>query len=99
MAGGTMVSENLPPHEIARVDVMRAAVLAETKERERRAKEALGKIGSGGGRPSVQYQTSFSRERGERRQEFQAQSKGLRLSVSFSVSAVGIAGSLGRMLG
>lgn len=104
-ANGTLISENAPPHEVTGVDNIRAAILKDTKEMERRAQDAQRKTESVTRRPSapmkptLQHQATLKRDWGERKQEFRAQSKGLRLSLSLSVSAAGIAGSFSKMLG
>ncbi|KAF2242458.1 hypothetical protein BU26DRAFT_610297 [Trematosphaeria pertusa] len=88
---GTLLHENLPPHQVAGVEGMTAAVMRDTKEAERKAKVER--------RPSLQQRASLTRDWGERKQEFRAQANGLRLSLSLSVSAAGIAGGIGKMLG
>ncbi|KAJ4359912.1 uncharacterized protein N0V89_000469 [Didymosphaeria variabile] len=96
---GTLISENVPPHEAAGVERIRAAILKDTKEMEKKAQESQRRIESVPRRPNMQHQATLRRDWGERKQEVRAQSKGLRLSLSLSVSAAGIAGSFSKMLG
>ncbi|KAL1594321.1 hypothetical protein SLS60_010080 [Paraconiothyrium brasiliense] len=96
---GTVISENVPPHEAAGVESIKIAILNDTKEIERKAQTSQTRIESVPRRPSIQHQATLRRDWGDRKQEFHAQSKGLRLSLSLSVSAAGIAGSFSKMLG
>ncbi|KAL5455405.1 hypothetical protein PMIN06_004489 [Paraphaeosphaeria minitans] len=98
-ANGTVLSENVPPHEAAGVESIRAAILKDTKEMDMRVQQSQRKIESVSRRPSLQHQATLRKYWGERKQEFRAQSKGLRLSLSLSVSAAGIAGGFSKMLG
>lgn len=95
---GTLLYENLPPHELPGIEGMKADIQRDTQEVERRARERS-RIADVQRRPSLQHQATLRRDWGDRRQEFRAQSKGLRLSLSLSVSARGLAGGLGKMLG
>jgi len=98
---GTLITENIPPHEVAGFESIKAAILKDTEEMERQAQESQRKVESVPRRPSaqLQHQGTLRRDWGERRQEFRAQSNGLRLSLSLSVSAAGLAGSSSKMLG
>ncbi|KAF2443196.1 hypothetical protein P171DRAFT_433501 [Karstenula rhodostoma CBS 690.94] len=98
-ANGTVLSENVPPHEAAGVQGIRAAILKDTKEMDTRVQQSQKKVESVPRRSSLQHQATLKKDWGERKQEFRAQSKGLKLSLSLSVSAAGIAGSFGKMLG
>jgi len=96
---GTTISENLPPHEVSGLEAIKAAIIQDMQEAERRAKEKEKRIENVPRRQSLQQHASFKKEWGDRKQEFRAQAKGLKLSLSLSVSAAGIAGSFGKMLG
>ncbi|KAL5375936.1 hypothetical protein DPSP01_010801 [Paraphaeosphaeria sporulosa] len=98
-ANGTVLSDNVPPHEAAGIESIRAAILKDTKEIDMRVQQSQSKIESAPRRPGLQHQATLRKDWGERKQEFRAQSKGLRLSLSLSVSAAGIAGSFSKMLG
>ena len=101
-ANGTLISENTPPHEIAGVENIKAAILKDTKEMERRAKDKeviQRRLESVARKPSLQHQATLRTDFGDRKQEFRAQAKGLRVSLSLSISAAGLAGSFSKMLG
>jgi len=101
---GTILYENIPPHELAAVQAMQPVILQDTSVVEMKAKERERRLVVER-RPSLRHQASLRSEfgQGEKRQEIRAQkqSNGLRLSLSLSVSARGLAGGLGlgRMLG
>ncbi|KAF2676407.1 hypothetical protein K458DRAFT_322106 [Lentithecium fluviatile CBS 122367] len=103
---GTLLYGNLPPHEVPAIQALQPVILQDTraaeksgKERERERRLIVER------RPSLRHQGSLKTDWGEgdTRQEIRArkQANGLRLSLSLSVSAKGIAGGfgLGRMLG
>jgi hypothetical protein len=101
-ANGTLISENMPPHEMAGVENIKAAILKDTKEIEKRAKEkevVQRRLESVAKKPTLKHQATLRAEFGDRKQEFRAQAKGLRMSVSLSISAAGLAGSFSKMLG
>ena len=100
-ANGTLIAENVPPHELAGVTSIRAAILADTKDMERRAKDKeviQRRLESVARRPSLQQRASLRTEFGDKKHEFRAQAKGIKLSLSLSVSAAGVAGSFSKML-
>jgi hypothetical protein len=109
---GTMLCENVPPHEGAAVEAMRAAVVQDTRAMEAKAKQKERRMiverrstSFVDRRPNLKPQISVRREfsEGAERHEVKAQrqAKGLKLSLSLSVSARGLAGGfgLGKMLG
>lgn len=90
---GTLIYENIPPHELAGIKSMVKPILEDTKaldwriwgrdDRDRK-REGVRK------RPTVlQERAQMRREWSEHSQQFTAQAKGLKLSLSLSVSAVG----------
>jgi hypothetical protein len=108
---GTLLYENIAPHEVAAVQAMQTDVLNATKvvqmsrQKERRMLVERRSTSFVGRRPSLRPQVSVRSEfsEGGQRHEVKAQkqAKGLKLSLSLSVSARGLAGGfgLGRMLG
>jgi hypothetical protein len=101
---GTLLYENMPPHELAAVQAMQPVIMQDTRAVEMKAKEDERRL-IAERRPNLRHQASSRRDvgEGESRHEIKAQrqSKGLRLSLSLSVTARGIAGGLGlgKMLG
>lgn len=98
-ANGTVLSENVPPHEAAGVENIRACILNDTKEKDMHVQPLQRKAESVPRKPTLQHQATLRKDWGDRKQEFRAQSKGLRVSLSLSISAAGIAGSFSKMLG
>ncbi|KAF1960862.1 hypothetical protein CC80DRAFT_465214 [Byssothecium circinans] len=95
---GTLLHNNLPPHELPGVEVMRVAILKEAQERERRdGEKERRKVVERPNRSELKEQASLRRQWGDHQQEFTAKTKGkgLSLSLSLSVSAKGLAGGLG----
>jgi len=95
---GTLKYENLPSHSVPAVQVMVAPILKDSKEAERRPlarresdlRENLQR------RPSnLQQRAQLRREWSENKQQFTAQAKGIKLSLSLSLSAGGLARLLG----
>ncbi|KAF1976195.1 hypothetical protein BU23DRAFT_42724 [Bimuria novae-zelandiae CBS 107.79] len=103
---GAVVSENVPVHEGAGVAGMKEAVLKDVKEVEERAKGAerrarekevvRRRLEGAARRESVHG--GQGGERGEVKEVFRAKGRGIRLSLSLSVST-GLAGSFSKMLG
>lgn len=90
---GILISENIPPHEVAGVEFIKAAILKDQKDIERRGKEkevVRRRLESLVRRPSLQHQATLRSDFGDNRQEFRARAKGLRVSLSLSISAAGI---------
>lgn len=98
-ANGTVLCENVPLHEAVSIGIIKDAILTDTKEMDMRVHQSQKKIESLPKRPGMQQQATLKKDSGERKHEFRAQAKGLRLSLSFSVSAAGIAGKFSKMLG
>jgi hypothetical protein len=108
---GTFLYENIAPHEVAAAQPMQTAVLKATKavemsrQNKRRMIVERRSISFAERRPSLRPQVNVRGEfsEGGERHEVKAQThaKGLKLSLSLSVSARGLAGGfgLGRMLG
>ncbi|KAJ4292066.1 hypothetical protein N0V90_009965 [Kalmusia sp. IMI 367209] len=96
---GTLIYANIPQHELAGVESLKISILHDMNEAEKRAQDTEKRIESISRRPSLQHQATLRRDWGDGQQEFRAQTKGLRLSLSLSVSAAGIAGSFSKMLG
>lgn len=95
---GTLLYDNLPPHQLPGLKQMTAPISQDTdragtlamQRRESEKKESTSR------RPSaLQERARIRREWSEHKQQFTAQAKGLKLSLSLSVSA----GGLARMLG
>ena len=92
-ANGTLISENIPPHEIAGVESIRIAILNDHKDIERRVREkevVRRRLESVAKRPSLQHQATLRNDFGDKKQEFHAKARGLRVSLSLSISAAGI---------
>jgi hypothetical protein len=95
---GTLTYENMPPHELLGVEAMVSPILNDTKALERqpmtrRDSERQSTIQR---KPSsLQQRAQVRREWSERKQHFTAQSKGLKLSLSLSITARGLARLLG----
>lgn len=93
---GTLLFENLPPHQLPGLKKMIEPLLRDSERaqkkpvqrRESEMREPLQRKPS-----TLQERASVRRERSGQRQQFTAQSKGLKLSLSFSI------GGLARMLG
>ncbi|KAH7064105.1 hypothetical protein BKA63DRAFT_586660 [Paraphoma chrysanthemicola] len=95
---GTMIHGNLPPHTLPGLELLKPAVLLDTQALERRPlrHRESDKKDNVSRRPSnLQQRAQFRRDWGEHKQQFTAQAKGLKLSLSLSVSAGGIARLLG----
>ncbi|KAH7379569.1 hypothetical protein BKA66DRAFT_420439 [Pyrenochaeta sp. MPI-SDFR-AT-0127] len=95
---GSVIYENLPPHALPGIQAMVGPIMRDTKEMERQSlaikesnkKEAMQR------RPSaLQQRAQLKKEWGEHTQEFTKQAKGIKLSLSLSVSMGGIARMLG----
>jgi hypothetical protein len=101
---GKLLFENLPLHELGALQSLQPFVLEDTRVAETSREERERRIVVER-RPSLKQQARFRQSWGEggKRQEIRAlkQAKGLRLSLSLSVSAKGLAGGLGlgRILG
>lgn len=92
---GTLLVENVPQHAAEGVEGMRAAVLRDVQEGEQRKREEGREVRR---RVSLQHQGTLRREWGEHRQEVHARAKGLRLSLSLSLTVPNVVG-FGKMLG
>lgn len=100
---GALLHGNLPPHEVSGITTMLDPILADTqraKEKERPARTSVQRKDSE--RDSIQRRPSALQERARikrewsgHKQQFTAQSKGLKLSLSVSFGV----GGLARMLG
>jgi hypothetical protein len=95
---GTLIFENLPPHQLPGLKSMIDPVMKDTEHTGRKAvqrresekRDVLHR------KPSVlQERAKIKREWSEHKQQFTAQSKGLKLSLSLSIGV----GGLARMLG
>ncbi|KAJ4989975.1 hypothetical protein SVAN01_04622 [Stagonosporopsis vannaccii] len=93
---GTLLYENLPPHQLPGLKAMLEPLARDVERKERKTvqrresekREPLPRNPSG-----LQERARMRREWSENRQQFTAQSKGLKLSLSISI------GGLARMLG
>jgi hypothetical protein len=102
---GTIIHENLPPHSIPGLQEMITPISEDTKKLERtlllrrgsEIKESLQRRPSNlQQRPSnLQQRAQLRREWGEHKQHFTAQTKGMKVSLSLSISVAGISRLLG----
>jgi hypothetical protein len=95
---GTLIHENLPPHSLAGIQAMYASVLQDTQAADRKllVRRESDKTERVQRRPSnLQQRAQLRREWSEHSQQFTAQTKGMKLSLSLSVSIGGIARLLG----
>ncbi|KAF1843508.1 uncharacterized protein K460DRAFT_387563 [Cucurbitaria berberidis CBS 394.84] len=93
---GTLIYENLPPHELSGIQAMVSPILQDTQSAERTIRREAGKRELPQRKPSgLQQRAQLRKEWGEHNQEFSTQGKGLKLSLSLSVSMGGIARLLG----
>ncbi|KAF9694089.1 hypothetical protein EKO04_007987 [Ascochyta lentis] len=95
---GTLLHENLPPHQLPGIANMLDPVLRDTERADRKAvqRRESEKRETTQRRPSaLQERASVRREWSEHKQQFTAQTKGLKLSLSLSIGV----GGLARMLG
>ncbi|KAF2877561.1 hypothetical protein BDV95DRAFT_481538 [Massariosphaeria phaeospora] len=98
---GTLIFENLPQHEVAGMQAMREAILKDTEDAERttrlvrRTSEFQTRPREAQRRPSLQHRVTSTRDSVDRKQDLRAQTRGLKLSLSLSVSVAG----LGKLLG
>ncbi|KAF2035305.1 hypothetical protein EK21DRAFT_107425 [Setomelanomma holmii] len=95
---GTLISEDLPSHTLGGLSALKDSILRDTKALERRplVQRESDKRDNLQRRPSnLQQRAQVRREWSEHKQQFTAQTKGLKLSLSLSISA----GSLARLLG
>ncbi|KAF2261243.1 hypothetical protein CC78DRAFT_535794 [Lojkania enalia] len=95
---GTLIYENLPSEAMGGMNAMRAAIMKDTKEGDRRKSDLGAKRGeSVQRRPSARKQEILRREWRDRKERFRAEARGLKLSLSLSISAgeIGFGGSVG----
>lgn len=95
---GTLLFENLPPHQLPGLRSIVDPIMRDTERAGRKAvqRRASEKRESMQRRPSaLQERARVKREWNEHKQQFTAQAKGLKLSLSLSVSAGGVARMLG----
>jgi hypothetical protein len=95
---GTLLYENLPPHQLSGLKSMIEPILQDTTRLERKTvqRRESDRRENTQRRPSaLQERAKIRREWSEHKQQFTAQTKGLKLSLSLSVST----GGLTRMLG
>lgn len=95
---GTLLHEDLPPHSLPGLQAMCAPIIQDTKALERKllARRESEIRNSVQRRPSnLQQRAQLRREWSEHKQQFTAQAKGVKLSLSLSVSIGGIARLLG----
>lgn len=95
---GTLLHENLPPHQLPGITNMIEPIKRETESAGRKmvARRESEQRDSTQRRPSaLQERAKIKREWTEHKQQFTAQSKGLKLSLSLSIGV----GGLARMLG
>lgn len=93
---GTLMYENLPPHQVSGIANMVDPILRDSERKERKLiqrrdsekKESMQRTQS-----PLQERARIKREWSEHRHQYTAQSKGLKLSLSLSI------GGLARMLG
>jgi hypothetical protein len=91
---GSLVFENLPPHELEGMQEMVGALIRDTRDEEERQKRMIGK--KDGRRLSLgQRQEMLRKDWGETKQQFKMEAKGLRLSLMMGISAGGISRMLG----
>ena len=95
---GTLLHENLPPHQLSSLTNMTVPLIRDTQRTGRKTmqrsesekKEQVQRRPS-----SLQERAKIKREWSEHKQQFTAQSKGLKLSLSLSIGV----GGLARMIG
>jgi hypothetical protein len=95
---GTLTYENMPPHVLPGLEAMVAPIMRDTKEMERKplTRIASDKPGSLQRKSSnLQQRAQLRREWSERKHQFTAQSKGVKLSLSLNITAGGLARLLG----
>jgi hypothetical protein len=95
---GTLIHGNLPPHMLPGLELMKVSILHDTKALERTPlvhRESDKRDNVQRRSSNLQQRAQLRREWGEHKQQFTAQAKGLKLSLSLSVSAGGLARLLG----
>ncbi|KAF2704310.1 hypothetical protein K504DRAFT_473522 [Pleomassaria siparia CBS 279.74] len=97
-SNGSLIFDNLPPHEIEGMQSMMAPMVRDTKEEEERKKKKKRIEAAGSRRTSVgSRQEMLRRDWNEKKQQFKMEAKGLRLTLRMGISAGG--GGIKRMLG
>jgi hypothetical protein len=95
---GTVIHDNLPPHSIPAVKIMLDHIPHDTKALERPPpvhRESAFKENVQRRPNNLQQRAQLRRDWGEHKQKFTAQSKGMKVSLSLSVSIGGLAKMLG----
>lgn len=95
---GSLVHGNVPPHSISGLQAMSAPILRDTKAAERKPlarRESSFKTDVVRRQSNLQQRAQLRRDWGEHKHQFTAQKKGMKVSLSLSVSINGIAKLLG----
>jgi hypothetical protein len=95
---GSLIHENLPPHSTSGLQAMSAPILQDTKAAERKPlarRESSFKKDVVRRQSNLQQRAQLRRDWGEHKQHFTAQTKGMKVSLSLSVSINGLAKLLG----
>ena len=95
---GTLIYDNLPPHNLPGIQAMIEPIVQDTKDAGRNpfARKESGRKESMQRRPSaLQQRAQVRREWSEHKQEITKQAKGMKVSLSLSVSVGGLARFLG----
>ncbi|CAO2653003.1 Nn.00g024140.m01.CDS01 [Neocucurbitaria sp. VM-36] len=95
---GTIIYNNLPPHEVSSIKAMISPIIEDTPIAERSLFSSRddGRKGIVQRRPSgLQQRAQLRREWSDRKQEVTAQTKGFKFSLSLSISMGGISRMLG----
>ncbi|KAH7382635.1 hypothetical protein DE146DRAFT_234697 [Phaeosphaeria sp. MPI-PUGE-AT-0046c] len=91
---GKLIHGNLPPHSVPGVQAMCTPILQDTRASERKAlprRESAFKNDVVRRQSNLQQRAQLRRDWGEHKQNFTAQTKGMRVSLSLSVSVTGLA--------
>jgi hypothetical protein len=104
-SNGSLIFENLPPHELEGMQAMVEPLVKDTREAEQRKrmvgqredgrKRMVGQREDGRKSSLGQRQEMLRRDWGERNHQFKMEARGLRLSLKMGISAGGISKMLG----
>ena len=94
-SNGSLIFENLPPHELEGMQGMVGPLIRDTKEEEERRKRKIEQREDGRRLSLGQRQEMLKKNWGETKQQFMMEAKGLRLSLKMGISAGGISRMLG----